>query len=161
MYGFKRILTRALFSLLIAAFFVVMSNPASGDTTIYGYTFSDDSTDLHMNTYFSEYDRMVDFLTGLYGYGDFTGYDLFQVFNQTFTLDGIDCVVIREHIDIPLYGGFSPDVDVHDIYYYTKDIEDNIHILQFTYYSGEESIGWHYNELPEGRTTMKYPCPYP
>jgi hypothetical protein len=50
MNGFKRISTRTLFLLLIAAFFVVMSNPASGDTTIDGYTLSDDSTDLHLNT---------------------------------------------------------------------------------------------------------------
>jgi hypothetical protein len=49
-------------------------------------------------------------------------------------------------------------VDLHDIYYYyAKDIADNIHVLQFAYYSGEESMGWHYTNLPEGKTTLKYP----
>ena len=85
----KRIAIVTGFSVLVMAFSVVMSSPVSADTTVNGYTFSDDSLDLYANPYFSEYDRMVDFLTSLYGYGDFTGYALSQLFHHTFALDGI------------------------------------------------------------------------
>jgi len=140
---------------------VVISSPASADTTLNGYTFSDDSMNLYENSFFSEYDRIntLDFLTSLYGYGDYIGYSLSQTKHQEFALDGIACIVILEHISIPLYGGTSPDVDVHNIYYYyAKDIDDNIHVLLAAYYSDGESIGWDYTYLPEGKTTLKYPA---
>ena len=159
MKDIMRVSSRILATALLGVFLILAPHTASADTLLNGYTFSDDSLDLYENPYFSEYDRMVDFLTSLYGYGDFTGYALSQVFHQTFALDGIDCVVIREHVSIPPYGGTSPDVDVHDIYYYyAKDTDDNIHVLQMVYYSGGDSIGWRYTDLPEGRTTLKYPA---
>lgn len=154
MNGMKKLSTGILFLVL-----VVISSPASADTTVNGYIFSDDSINLHENPYFSEYDRVVDFLTSLYGYGDYTDYSLSQGYHQEFSLDGVACIVIREHVSIPLYGGTSPDVDVHNIYYYyAKDIDDNIHVLQAAYSSDDETMGWHYTDLPEGTTTLKYPA---
>jgi len=154
-----RLSSRILCAALFGVFLFFVPHAASADTLLNGYTFSDDSTDLHENPYFSEYDRMVDFLTSLYGYGDFYGYALSQVFHQTFALEGIDCVVIREHVSIPPSGETSPDVDVHTIYYYyAKDTDDNIHVLQMVYYSDGDSIGWNYSDLPEGVTTLKYPA---
>lgn len=155
----KRFSSLIFFSAFLGAFLVFVTQAAFADTTIDGYTFSDDSTDLHKNPYFSEYDRGVDFLTSLYGYGEFYGYALSQTKHQDFALDGIECVVIREDIDIPQYGELSPDVDVHNIYYYyAKDIDDNIHVLQAVYYSGGENTGWNYSDLPEGTTSLKYPA---
>ncbi|MBN2297735.1 MAG: hypothetical protein JXM72_04035 [Deltaproteobacteria bacterium] len=137
---------------------VVFISPASADTTIDGYTFSDDSTELDQNPYFSTYERGVDFQISLYGYGGFAGYTLSQEFHQYYTLDGIECAVIREHIDIPASGDSSSSVDVHDVYlYYAKDAQDNIHILQLAYSGDEGAIGWIYTDLPEGKTTLKYP----
>ncbi|HOO44847.1 MAG TPA: hypothetical protein PLM29_01360 [Deltaproteobacteria bacterium] len=137
---------------------VVIPFPVSADTTIGDYTFSDDSTELDQNPYFSTYERGVDFQISLYGYGGFGGYTLSQEFHQYFTLDGIECAVIREHIDIPYSGDSSSSVDVHDIYlYYAKDTEDNIHILQMAYSGDQGSMGWIYTDLPEGITTLKYP----
>ena len=159
MTGVMRLSSRILCAALFGAFLLLAPHAASADTLLNGYTFSDDSMDLHENPFFSEYDRGVDFLTSLYGYGDFIGYALSQTKHQDFALDGIDCVVIREDIEIPLYDETSPDVDVHNIYYYyAKDTDDNIHVLQMVYYSGEDSLGWNYSNLPEGGTTLKYPA---
>jgi len=153
MYGIIKLSAGILFLVLLA-----FSCPASADTTINGYTFSDDSTELHENPYFSTYSRGVDFQSSLYGYGSFGGYNLSQLFHQYYILDGIECVVICEHVSIPGSGNSSSSVDVHDTYlYYAKDTLDNIHILQLAYTSGEDSFGWIYTDLPEGKTTLKYP----
>ncbi len=150
--------SKILFSALFVSFLVFVSHVAFADTTIDGYTFSVDSMNLYENSFFSEYDRTLDFLTSLIGYGDYTDYALSQTYHQEYTLDGIDCAVIREHVSIPPYGGLSPDVDVHDIYlYYAKDIDDNIHILLAAYSGDGGVIGWSYTDLPEGETTLKYP----
>lgn len=137
---------------------VAFSSSVWADTTINEYTFSDDSTEIYMNPFFSEYDRVVDFLASLYGYGDYAGYSLTQTYHQEFALNGIACIVVREDIDIPPSGTTSADVDVHNIYYYyAKDTEDNIHVLQAVYY-GDETMGWTYSDLPEGKTSLKYPA---
>lgn len=154
-------LMQNMIKFMVGILFLVLaaiSSPASADVTINGYTFSDDSTELHMNPYFSTYSRRVDFQTSLYGYGNFGGYSLSQVFHQTFTIEGIECIVIREDISIPKSGRLSSNVDVHNIYlYYAKDTLDNIHVLQMAYYGDQGTIIWDYTDLPEGNTTLKYP----
>ncbi|MGC9325813.1 MAG: hypothetical protein ACP5G0_13815 [Desulfomonilia bacterium] len=113
-------------------------SPASGDDVILnGYVFSDDSTDLAMNQYFSNYARGVDFSFTGYGYGDFKGYELSQLFSQYYSYQGIACVVIRELGYIPRKttedGEPSITMDPYTRYfYYAKDIENNIHLINVT-----------------------------
>lgn len=158
MCAVKRILI--FFSCLAAAGIVGAASPC-GSAELGGYTFSDDSTHLYLNPFFSNSNRDVDFLATLYGYGDFAGSQVLQSHHQYFTLGGIPCNVVLERGYFPDYSSGSPPDMIHytAYHYYAKDTEDNIHVLQYSFHpDGGPSIGWSYTDLPEGMTTLKYPA---
>ncbi|HNR52829.1 MAG: hypothetical protein GXY28_10150 [Bacteriovoracaceae bacterium] len=125
-----------------------------------GYTFSDDSTHLYMNPFFSNANRDVDFLTTLYGYGDCSEFEVLQNHHQYFTLEGIPCNVVLERGYLPDYSSGGLEMIHYTAYhYYAKDIDDNIHVLQYVFFPDDgPSAGWSYADLPEGGTTLKYPA---
>jgi hypothetical protein len=136
----------------------------SGTVTLNGYEFSDelvegtdipDSADLSQNYYFSNYTRGVDFHFEVFGYGNFKGYDIKQSFRQYYSIDGIPCVTVNEQGYIPRFStddsATSFNMDKYDAFiFYAKDIQDNIHLLS-------TALGWSYENLPAGGTTLIYP----
>lgn len=140
----------------------ISGGPCNGNSAeLNGYTFSDDSTDLWKNPYFSNYVRHVDLGITLYGYGDFANTQYSQSFQQTFNLAGIECVMLYEQGYYPTYSaaGSSFQMDYNTGYvYYAKDTEDNIHVLQIVVFlQNQPEISWSYTDLTEGETTLKYP----
>lgn len=127
-----------------------------------GYTFSDDSTELWKNPYFSNFLYHSDIGIKLFGYGDFANTQFMQSFQQTFTVAGIDCAVLYEQADYPTFSqessSFQMDYNTGYVYY-AKDTEDNIHVLQIiVYLQNQPNISWDYTQLAEGETTLKYPA---
>ena len=125
-----------------------------------GYTFDDDSIDLYLNPYFSDHSRPGDFITTLYGYGDFAGHEVIQSHHQYYELDGISCNVILERGYFPDFSRGYADMIYYTAYhYYAKDAEDNIHLLKYHFIPHEgQGASWSYEDLPEGSTTVKYPA---
>ncbi|MCE5275707.1 MAG: hypothetical protein ABFD70_09485 [Syntrophaceae bacterium] len=164
---------------LIVALVLLCAPFATAYVDLGGYRFSDDpiegvpgtqdSSDLSGNYYFSNFEGMVDFHFSLLGYGEFKGYEILQQYRFVFPAGGVQCAVVEEQGYIPF---FSPDdgVTSFDIeqcttyYYYARDIEDNIHLLQVTidpYNPDIEPMAWSYEDLPAGGTTLIYPdSPY-
>jgi len=135
-------------ALLIVALISSSSPYASADVVLNGYQFSDDSDDLSKNRYFSNYSRGVDFHYEVYGYGNFKGYDVRQVFSQYYAVDGIKCIVVLEHGYFPQFsledGITSFDMIPYSGYlFYAKDINNNIHLLN--------------GDVSQGGTTLLYP----
>lgn len=107
---------------------------ADADVVLNGYYFGDDSDDLSKNHYFSDYTRGVDFHFEVYGYGNFRGYDIRQVFTQYYSVHGIQCIVVLEQGYDPLFsredGVTSFDMHPYSGYlFYARDIDNNIHLL--------------------------------
>jgi hypothetical protein len=149
----------------IVSFFCILAGMAglpsqgvSADVTLNGYVFSDDSTELLKNPYFSLFSREIDISTILYGYGDFEGKEFRQIFWQQWTVAGIPCILFREQGYLPSYNEATSSFDMEGYdsgsVMYAKDTEDNIHVLS---YSVGQGYYWDYSLLPEGGTTLKYP----
>jgi len=139
-----------------------LAGPSSGiSAELNGYTFSDDSTDLWKNPYFSNYEHIVDFGVSLFGYGDFAGTQYSLSHQQTFPVAGINCSMLREKGYYPTFSEASSSFHMEDYtgyVYYAKDIEHNIHVLQIVVLlQNQPSMSWNYTNLAEGETTLKYP----
>jgi len=150
----------------VISFFCILAGvvgmPARGmpaDVALNGYVFSDDSTELWKNPYFSHFSREIDISTILYGYGDFAGREFKQIFWQQWVVAGIPCILFREQGYLPSYNETTASFDLEEYnsgsVVYAKDTEDNIHILS---YSVNPGYSWDYSLLPEGGTTLKYPA---
>lgn len=164
--------TAALFTL----FLLISGAPAgAGVVTLNGYQFSTDVVDspdiqdsaiLAGNPYFSDYSRVVDFNAGLYGYGNFRGYDNTLSYRQVFPVGGVQCSVILEQGYIPYFStgdgitSFTMEFVVK-YYYFARDLQDNIHLLQIIIFPDNPAIGsmsWNVFDLPVGGTTLIYPA---
>ena len=132
------------------------------DVELNGYTFSDDSTELWGNPCFSSFSRRVDLGMSLTGYGDFQTKTLEQAFQQTFPVEGIECDMILERAYYPTWveGEDRFQLDYYNGYvYYAKDTDDNIHILQMSYFMPDGStVNWSWSDLSEVGTTLLYPA---
>lgn len=150
---------RAFLSCVVLAVILGAAFPCSS-AELGGYTFADDSIDLYLNPYFSDHDRPGDFITTLYGYGDFAGYEVLQGHHQYYELDGIPCNVILERGYFPDFSSGSVKMTYYTAYhYYAKDTQDNIHLLKYVFYPNKgQGASWSYEDLPEGATTVKYPA---
>ena len=162
-----------------ALFFLVLLLPGipvlAGIVTLNGYQFSTDVVDspdiqdsaiLAGNPYFSDYSRVVDFDAGLYGYGGFRGYDNTMSYRQVFPVGGVQCSVILEQGYIPYFStidgvsSFTMEFVVK-YYYWARDIQDNIHLLQIIILPNNPAIStmsWSVEDLPAGGTTLIYPA---
>lgn len=131
-----------------------------GSAELGGYTFADDSTHLYLNPFFSSYSRPGDFITTLYGYGDFAGCEVIQTHSFYFELAGISCNVILERGFFPDFSSGSVEMVSYTSYhYYAKDTQDNIHLLEYVFFPKKgQGASWSYGDLPEGGTTVKYPA---
>lgn len=139
---------------------IVWASCPAHATELNGFIFSDDSAHLYLNPFFSWTDRDVDFSSDLYGYGNFSGHDVSQSFRQYFTTGGVSCSVIVELGGFPTYtqAGVLRMISFTAYYHYAKDIDDNIHILRYDFFSDEMDFSWDYTDLPEGNTTLRYPA---
>ncbi len=151
------------FFCILAGMVGMSSQRVSADVALNGYVFSDDSTELWKNPYFSNFSREIDISTILYGYGDFSGREFKQTFWQEWIAGGIPCILFREQGYLPSYNETTASFDMEEYdsgsVIYAKDTEDNIHILG--YFVNQDS-SWDYSHLPEGGTTLKYPAdPFP
>lgn len=147
------------FFCILAGMVGMPSQAVSAEVTLNGYVFSDDSTELWKNPYFSNFSREIDINTILYGYGDFTGKEFKQTFWQEWVVAGIPCILFREQGYLPSYNEITASFDMEEYnsgsVIYAKDTEDNIHI--FSYFVAQD-YSWDYLLLPEGGTTLKYPA---
>ncbi|HDP24493.1 MAG TPA: hypothetical protein ENN34_03520 [Deltaproteobacteria bacterium] len=143
---------RRLVLCALAAVIIVLAPGvrASGEEVVFnGAVFTDDSTELHKNRYFSEYARTVDFAFIGYGYGDFRGYTLRQVFSQNYSYLGIECVIIRETGYIPTPESPEDDSPITlehytRFLYYAKDDQNNIHLINV---SGDTTLLYPHNPV--------------
>ncbi len=161
---------------LLALLVLLPCAPAdAGIVTLNGYRFSTDVVDtpfiqdsaiLAGNPYFTDYPRVVDFNAGLYGYGDFRDHDNTQSYRQALPVGGVQCSVILEQGYIPYFSpgdgitSFTMEFTVK-YYYFARDIQDNVHLLQIIIIPDNPAIGpmsWSVNDLPEGGTTLIYPA---
>ncbi len=170
-------LLRFIFSALLILFMLLPGIPAgAGIVSLNGYQFSSDvvaspgiqdSAILAGNPYFSDYSRVVDFSARLYGYGGFRKTDNTMFYHQVFPVDGVQCSVILEQGYIPTFSptdGFTSFTMEFctKYYYFARDIQDNIHLLQIFIIlpdnSALSSMSWNITNLPEGGTTLIYPA---
>jgi hypothetical protein len=162
-------------ALLIAGIVLICAPVDAAHVTLNGYEFSDDpiaglpgtqdSSDLTRNPYFSGFGSMADFGFNIYGYGSFSGYSIWQQYHFPFNVGGIQCSVIEEQGYVPYFStndsatSFTME-QCSTYYYYARDIENNIHLLQITisfFNTNISPISWSYEDLPAGGTTLIYP----
>jgi hypothetical protein len=146
------------FFCILAGMIGMPSQEISADVTLNGYVFSDDSTELWKNPYFSNFSREIDISVILYGYGDFSGREFKQMWWQEWIVAGIQCILFREQGYIPSYNETTASFDMEEYdsgsLIYAKDTQDNIHVLSYS----AAQAPWDYSLLPEGGTTLKYPA---
>lgn len=161
-------------ALLVLALMLPGLSAGAGIVTLNGYQFSDDivaapdikdSAMLSFNRYFSDYVRTVDFNFQTYGYGSFAGYDVIRNYKQQGRVGGVACSVVFEQGYLPTFlVGDNQTLFQFELYsayyYYARDIDDNIHLLQVGITPINPSIppmSWSYEDLPAGTTTLIYP----